>query len=65
MTEDDTFKALCRPSHKEMMSLYLVWWERRMAGTDQRQPYLEEYFESYGWTLDEFSAKANKDRQHD
>lgn len=54
MTEDDTFRALCRPSVPEMLRHYQNWVEDK-NGTMEG---LEEMCARHGWTWDEFSREG-------
>lgn len=46
-TEDDTFRALSRPSFQEMTRLY----RHHLGGMGVP---IDSFFEQYGWTFDEY-----------
>lgn len=56
MTEDDTFKALSKPSYDEMYILYYKWIQAK-AQNFELVDYviIKKFFNSHNWTYKEYT----------
>lgn len=56
MTEDDTFRRLCRPTVEEMLSLYLD--RIKICDSKPAMDTVDDWAARYGWTISELNMEA-------
>lgn len=53
-TEDDTFKALCKPSYRDMQNLYNDWLDTISPTSHRFFTERSDMFATHNWSIDDY-----------